>query len=161
MTQGYAPYSEDNPQWGGYWTGSGIDYGLSNLNFERTFEDQDALEAQGLGNTMNRYGQPIGTVAPLNYTQSWSSPQFATGRRAITPELLQQSYKQVDNYIKNWRKSGKAGSYTAARNSRQLALLKRRKGIIEALAKANNVDLGGGGDGTSPAWVGNIASWNI
>ncbi len=58
MMQGYIPYSAANPQWGGYWSGSGLNYGLSNLNFEQSYEGAPSPSAR------NAYGQPIGTLAP-------------------------------------------------------------------------------------------------
>lgn len=162
MTQGYNPYNAEHPEWGGYYTGQGLDYGLSPLNLQRAFADQKDLAAAGLGNTLNAYGQPIGTLAPIQRQRQFSArTQYAAGTTPVTSENLNEMYTQTGNYLANWQPRGRSGSYASALNYRQRDLLKRRKGVIEALAKANGIDLGGGGQGIAPAWTGVMANWRV
>ena len=121
------------------------DYALSYTNLNRG------------GGALNAYGQPVGTLAPMQRTRQFSNnPQRIGGTVAApTAEELQQSLNSITKNIQNFRYTGKQGSYTAARSGRRLKLMKRRKGLLsDALSQ-----LGTPGYGTSGAGVGGMAQW--
>ncbi len=146
----------ENPNQPGQWGGW-----RANPNYDPRDPNSMAYEFTSTGSELNRYGQPAGTPAPVQPRSARRPGSYASGTQPFTPESLIEQYDRTNAYLENWQPRGREESMARASSDRQLAMLKRRKDMLERIARQRGIDLGGEGAGVQTSWVGTIANWRV
>lgn len=116
-----------------------------------------------VGGSMNRFGQPLGTMAPIQV--SGPRGRGSPGRTyPVTAEIVQEQLKQTESYLRNEKErlankpKGRTGRDHWDPLGYRLRRLQKRKEILKNLAKQLGVDEGAGIQSGAAA---QMVRWNL